>query len=39
MMSESLFEDENHDYENNQFDYLCNSASTLGISSSRGISL
>lgn len=32
--SESLFEDENHDYENNQFDYLCNSASTLGISSS-----
>jgi len=31
---ESLFEDDNHDYENNQFDYLCNSASTLGISSS-----
>jgi len=31
--TESFFEDENHDYESNQFDYLCNSASTLGISS------
>lgn len=30
---QSLFEDDNHDYETNQFDYLCNSASTLGISS------
>jgi hypothetical protein len=30
---ESLYEDENHDYESNQFDYLCNSASTFGISS------
>jgi hypothetical protein len=31
---ESLFEDDNHIYESNQFDYICNSASTLGISSS-----
>ena len=31
--SESSDEEENPDYESNQFDYLCNSASTLGISS------
>jgi len=33
---ESSFEDENHDYETNRFDYLCNSASTLGVSSPGG---
>jgi hypothetical protein len=33
---ESLLNDEENDYESNQFDYLCKSASTLGISSPGG---
>jgi hypothetical protein len=33
---ESLFEDEDDNYQSNQFDYLCKSTSTLGISSPGG---